>query len=55
MRIGFLGLLTLLFVGFKLAGVLMWSWWLVLAPLFFGVTVTLLIFALYVWANWKKL
>ena len=30
---GFLGLLTLLFVGLKLAGVIGWSWWWVLAPL----------------------
>lgn len=28
--IGFFGLLTLLFIGLKLGGVLNWSWWLVL-------------------------
>lgn len=29
---GFLGLLTLLFVGLKLGGVITWSWWWVLCP-----------------------
>ena len=33
MKVGFLGLLTLLFVGLKLGGVISWSWWLVLSPL----------------------
>lgn len=31
----FLSLLTLLFIGLKLAGVIVWSWWLVLLPLYF--------------------
>lgn len=31
--IGFLGLLTLLFIGLKLTGVILWSWWWVLAPI----------------------
>jgi hypothetical protein len=34
---GFLGLLTLLFIGLKLGGVISWSWWLVLAPLWMPV------------------
>lgn len=36
MKIGFLGLLTLLFVGCKLGGLITWSWWLVLSPLLVG-------------------
>ncbi len=32
--IGFFGLLTLLFIGLKLGGVINWSWWLVLLPLY---------------------
>lgn len=32
MKIGILGLLGLLFIGLKLAGVIAWSWWWVLAP-----------------------
>ena len=31
--IGFVGLLTILFIGLKLGGVINWSWWWVLAPL----------------------
>lgn len=36
MKIGFLGLLGLLFIGLKLAGIITWSWWLVLLPLYGG-------------------
>ena len=32
--INFLGLLTILFIGLKLAHIISWSWWLVLSPLF---------------------
>ncbi len=30
--IGFIGLLTILFVGLKLTGHIHWSWWWVLSP-----------------------
>lgn len=30
--VGFLGLLTVLFVGLKLTNFIAWSWWWVLAP-----------------------
>ena len=30
--IGFVGLLTVLFVGLKLCNVIAWSWWWVLSP-----------------------
>ncbi len=30
--IGFFGLLTVLFIGLKLAKIITWSWWWVLAP-----------------------
>lgn len=30
---GFCSLLAVLFIGLKLCGVVAWSWWLVLAPL----------------------
>lgn len=32
MKIGFFGLLTLLFIGLKLTNYINWSWWFVLAP-----------------------
>lgn len=52
----FLTLLTLLFVGLKLAGVgqvAVWSWWWVLSPLWLGWTVLLFLFLLLV--LWKIL
>lgn len=39
----FLSLLTVLFVGLKLTGHIGWSWWLVLAPLWFPVTALLVV------------
>jgi energy-coupling factor transporter transmembrane protein EcfT len=38
--IGFPGLLTLLFIGLKLAGVISWSWLWVLSPLWLGIALT---------------
>lgn len=40
---GFLELLTVLFVALKLTGIIGWSWWLVFAPLY----VYLVLIALY--------
>ena len=34
MKLGFLGALTLLFIGLKLAEIISWSWWLVLLPMY---------------------
>jgi mannose/fructose/N-acetylgalactosamine-specific phosphotransferase system component IIC len=33
MKIGFFGLLTILFIGLKLTHYIDWSWWLVFSPL----------------------
>ena len=45
--VSFLGLLTILFIGLKLTGYVMWSWWLVLLPLYgplvFGLTVVAIV------------
>lgn len=35
--IGFCGLLALLFIGLQLGGVIHWSWWWVLSPLWIPV------------------
>ena len=43
--IGFFGLLGLLFIGLKLGGVINWSWWLVLLPLYGGLAIGLLAIA----------
>lgn len=34
--IGFVGLLTITFIALKLTGVIAWSWWWVLSPLWIG-------------------
>ena len=44
--IGFLGLLTILFIGLKLTGHINWSWWWVLAPIW-GVFVLVLVALLF--------
>lgn len=37
MKIGFPGLLALVFIVLKLTGVIAWSWWWVLSPIWGGV------------------
>ena len=41
--VGFLGLLTLLFIGLKLTGYITWSWIWVLAPLWIPMGIALLV------------
>ena len=41
--IGFPGLLTINFIVLKLTGVIAWSWWWVLAPMWVGVVGALLL------------
>jgi hypothetical protein len=43
--IGFLGLLTILFIGLKLSKVIDWSWWWVTAPIWIPFAACLLILA----------
>lgn len=49
--IGFTGLLALLFIGLKLGGVIAWSWWWVLSPLWIGVVIWLLIVGVAIYAT----
>ncbi|WP_199228358.1 MULTISPECIES: hypothetical protein [unclassified Caulobacter] len=55
MSFAFCGLLALLFIGLKLAAFITWSWWWVLAPLWIGLPLTLLVIIgiafLIAWAN----
>jgi len=50
--IGFIGLLTVLFIGLKLLGKIDWSWWWVLAPIWIPailiVVILFIILALYI-------
>ena len=53
--IGFLGMLTILFIGLKLTGYIDWSWTWVLSPLWLGFTlgVTLIVVGLIIEARTK--
>lgn len=44
MRVGFLPLLFLLFLGLKLTGHIDWSWWWVTAPIWGVLVIGLLVF-----------
>lgn len=39
MKVGFLGMLGLIFIVLKLTSVITWSWWLVLLPIYGGFAV----------------
>ena len=49
--VGFVGLLTLLFIALKLIGPINWSWWWVLSPLWIpvglGISVSIIVLILY--------
>ena len=42
--VGFFTLLGLLFIGLKLAGLVDWAWWVVLAPIWGQLAFTVLLF-----------
>lgn len=54
-RVGFLSLLGLLFIGLKLGGAINWSWWWVLAPLWgpamLGIGILVVFLVLYILAE----
>jgi hypothetical protein len=54
MKIGFLGLLTLIFVIAKIAGYITWSWWLVFSPVFVFLFIVAIIITLVVLAEMGK-
>lgn len=49
----FLGWLTLLFVAFKLIGLIHWSWWAVLAPLWMPWVFILIPYTIYIASKGK--
>ena len=51
--IGFVGMLTVLFVGLKLAGVIDWSWLWVLSPVWITTIVVVIILIIYGIVLWK--
>ena len=47
MQIGFCGALTILFIALKLCGTITWSWLWVLSPLWIGLSVGLVVMAIF--------
>ena len=47
--IGFIGLLTILFIGLKLTGHITWSWWWVLSPLWITTSLVIVTALIFVW------
>lgn len=45
--IGFTGLLTIVFIVLKLVGVIAWSWWWVLSPLWIGAAVAIIVITIF--------
>ena len=45
--IGFTGLLTILFIGLKLAKVINWSWWWVLSPVWINIILLIILLLIY--------
>ena len=45
MQVGFLNLLTIVFIVLKLTEVINWSWWLVLAPTIASIIIAIIIVA----------
>jgi len=46
--VGFLGLLTILFIGLKMTDYIDWSWWWVLSPLW--IPIAIVVFAALLWS-----
>lgn len=52
--VGFIGLLTIVFIVLKLTGVISWSWWWVLSPELFILAIGLLLAIAYVFLDSLK-
>lgn len=48
---GFLQVLTLIFITLKLMGYVTWSWWLVLSPAFVGIVIYTIIVTMVLWSK----
>lgn len=44
--IGFAGLLTIVFIVLKLTGVITWSWWWVLSPIWISAIIAIVVFVI---------
>ena len=53
-EIGFAGLLTIVFIILKLCGVIAWSWWWVLSPLWISVISWVIVVVIVLLAGGRK-
>lgn len=51
--IGFIGLLTIVFIVLKLCNVINWSWWWVLSPLWISLILSIIILII-IYLIWRK-
>lgn len=51
--IGFCGLLTIVFIVLKLIGVISWSWWWVLAPIWMPTVLVVFIFLIAILCGYR--
>lgn len=51
MKIGFFGLLTIIFVVLKLTNTIDWSWWWVLSPMLIASAIWVVLVAVWAWAT----
>ena len=49
--VGFFGLLTIVFITLKVTGVINWSWWLVLSPVWCWLAAVILAFGIWLLAT----
>lgn len=49
--IGFVGLLTILFIGLKLTGYITWSWIWVLSPIWISMIIVVFLIAVILWVS----
>lgn len=52
--IGFVGLLTIVFIVLKLTGVISWSWWWVISPVLISTGLVIAFLALIILIVWLK-
>jgi hypothetical protein len=52
--VGFVGLLTILFIGLKLTNYIGWSWWWVLSPIWISAIVVVVLLVFVFWLEIRK-
>jgi hypothetical protein len=51
MKIGFFGLLQVVFIALKVSDYIDWSWWLVFVPFYIWLIIVILVVALHMWLD----